>query len=71
MINMVAFATRLCMGERTMKCQYCREEFDELYFRGRWCSRDCYLGDLDRHLEAKWEADMEGRLMEDDPKEDR
>ena len=52
----------------------CRFEFDTwdiTPFKGRWCSRDCYLSDLDQHLERKWEAEMEGRLMEDDPREDR
>ena len=54
-----------------MKCAspICREEFDtweHTPFKGRWCCRDCYLSDLDQHLELKWEAQNE-----DDPREDR
>ena len=54
-----------------MICPYCQCEYEELYFRGRWCSRDCYLSDLDMYLEAKWEAQIEDRMCEDDPREDR
>jgi hypothetical protein len=59
-----------------MKCAspICRRDFDtweHTPFKVRWCSRDCYLSDLDQHLEAKWEAEMEGRMIEDDPKENR
>jgi len=52
----------------------CFVHFDTLEqtpFKGKWCSQDCYLSDLYQHLERKWEAEMEGRLMEDDPREDR
>jgi len=47
------------------------DTWDHLFFKGRWCCRDCYLSDLDQHLEAKWEARIEDRMCEDDPREDR
>jgi len=58
----------------TKTCPACKEDFDTwdvLPWHGKWCCETCYLSDLDQHLEAKWEAEMEGRLMEDDPMEDR
>jgi hypothetical protein len=60
-----------------MKCDspICKREFDtweHCAFKWRWCSQDCYLSDLDEHLEAKWEADREIREVDEDNwREDR
>jgi protein-arginine kinase activator protein McsA len=70
-MNMVAYAERVFMGNIKV-CPDCGESFNVFNsYRQRWCSRDCYLSALDEHLERKWEADMEGRAIEDDPREDR
>lgn len=51
-------------------CPYCREEWDTEEtpgFQKRWCCRDCFLGDLDRHLEEQWEERvLRGKLNEDE-----
>ena len=56
----------------------CKREFDtweRCAFKVRWCSRDCYMSDLDEHLEAKWEGERDERLIrdmnEDDWRQDR
>ena len=59
-----------------MKCAspICFVHFDtweQTPFKGKWCSQDCYLSDLDQHLESKWEAQIEDRMCEDEPMEDR
>lgn len=54
-------------------CPYCREEFDteEHSFKKSWCCQDCFLADLDMHLEKQWEERKERKLSEDDWREDR
>ena len=58
-----------------MKCAdpTCRKEFDtweHCAYRGRWCSRDCYLSGLDEHLERKWEAEHDERLIREMDEDD-